>query len=138
MEYKRIFKDGIHLLAGKIGTAIIGLVRLMILARMLTTEEMGKYSLFLMIVNVALIAGLNWSDSSIVRHGREEHTFNKKINKSFWARMYIFIPVIILISIILTIFRKQITSYIGIEPKLIFLLWRYSVCNGILIEAIRV
>lgn len=104
----------------------------MILARMLTTEEMGKYSLFLMIVNLALIIGLNWSDSSIVRHGREEYVKSQKINKSFWARMYLFIPVIILISIILIIFHKQITTYIGIDPKLIMLIIVIFILNGIL------
>ncbi|MGV8162092.1 MAG: oligosaccharide flippase family protein [Candidatus Nanoarchaeia archaeon] len=132
MEYKRIFKDGIHLLAGKVGTSIIGLVSLMILARILTTEEMGKYSLFLMIVNLALIIGLNWSDSSIVRHGREEYVKTKKINKSFWARMYLFIPVIIFISTILFIFHKQITDYIGIESKLIILIASVFILNGLL------
>lgn len=132
MEYKRILKDGIHLLAGKIGTSAIGLIVLMILARILTTEEMGKYSLFLMIVNLALIIGLNWSDSSIVRHGREEHVISKKINRSFWARMYLFIPIIILISILLLTFSKKITEYIGIEPKLILLIVAIFVLNGLL------
>ncbi|MGV8141084.1 MAG: oligosaccharide flippase family protein [Candidatus Woesearchaeota archaeon] len=132
MDYKRIFRDGIHLLAGRIGTAVIGLVSMMILARILTVEEMGKYSLFLMIVNLALIVGLNWSDSSIVRHGREEYLQNKKINRSFWARMYLFIPVIILISVILAIFNKKITAYIGIDSKLIILLIAIFVLNGVL------
>lgn len=132
MDYKRIFKDGIHLLAGKIGTAVIGLVLLMILARVLTTEEMGKYSLFLMIVNLALVVGLNWSDSSVVRHGREEHVKSNKINKSFWARMYLFIPIIILISLIFLIFKNKITEYIGINPKFIFLLIFIFILNGLL------
>jgi O-antigen/teichoic acid export membrane protein len=132
MEYKRIFKDGIHLLAGKIGTSIISLVVLIILARVLTTEEMGKYSIFLMIINLALVVGLNWSDSSVVRHGREEHVKSQKINKSFWARMYLFVPIIILISAIFVIFHKRITAYVGIEPKLIILIIAIFVLNGLL------
>jgi O-antigen/teichoic acid export membrane protein len=132
IDYQRIFKDGIHLLAGKIGTAIIGILNLMVLARVLTTEEMGKYSLFLMVVNLALIVGLNWSDSSVVRHGREEYVGSKKINKSFWARMYLFIPVIIIITLILAIFHKQITDYVGVDARLIILIIVLFVLNGVL------
>ncbi len=132
MEYKKVINNSMHLFAGKIGTMIVGLVTLMILARVLTTEEMGKYSLFLMVVNFALIIGLNWSDSSVVRHGREEYTKTKKINKSFWARMYLFIPIIILIGILFAIFHKKITEYIGIEPKLIILIIAIFALNGIL------
>jgi len=132
MEYQRIFKDGIHLVAGKVGTVIISLVDMMILARILTTEEMGKYSIFLMIVNLALIIGLNWSDSSVVRHGREEYVNSKKINQSFWARMYLFLPVLLIFMIVFLAFSKQITDYIGIDAKLILTLLVMFILNGIL------
>lgn len=132
MEYKRIFKDGIHVFAGKVGTVIISLVDMMILARILTTEQMGKYSLFLMIVNLALMIGLNWSDSSIVRHGREEYVQTKKINLSFWARIYIFIPVVGFFILLFVIFNRQITTYIGIEQKLIITLIIMFILNGLL------
>jgi O-antigen/teichoic acid export membrane protein len=132
MEYKRIFKDGIHLLAGKVGTAIIGLVSLIILARMLTTEDMGKYSLFLMIINLALVLGLNWSDSSVVRHGREEHITNNKVNQTFWARMYLFVPILVTFSILFSIFSRTITNYIGIDSNLVYLVILVFVFNGVL------
>lgn len=132
MEYKRIYKDGIHLVAGKIGTVVVGLLDMMLLARILTTEQMGKYSLFLMIVNLALILGLNWSDASIVRHGREEYIKREKINKSFWARMYLFVPIITIITIVFAIFHRQITDYIGISSSLIFFVIGMFVLNGIL------
>lgn len=132
MEYKRILKDGIHLFAGKLGTVVISLFDMMILTRILTTEQMGKYSLFLMIVNLALIVGLNWSDTSVVRHGREEYVQSKKINKSFWARMYLFVPVVIIFIALFLVFSRQITSYIGVEPKLIILLIVLFVLNGLL------
>jgi O-antigen/teichoic acid export membrane protein len=85
-----------------------------------------------MIVNLALIVGLNWSDASIVRHGREEYIKNKKINQSFWARMYLFVPILVLFILILIIFSKQITSYIGIGQELILLLIIMFVLNGLL------
>jgi lipopolysaccharide exporter len=132
MEYRRIFRDGAHLLAGRVGTMLIGVLDLMLLARILSTEEMGKYSLFLMVVNLALIVGLNWSDSSVVRHGREEFTQRKSISQSFWARMYLFIPIIIIISLLLLAFGRQITDYVGIEPGLIYIVITMFALNGLL------
>jgi len=132
MEYKRIFKDGIHLLAGKMGVVALGIANLMILSRILTTEEMGKYSLFLMIVNLAIVIGLDWSNSSVIRHGREELVKRKKINQSFWARMYIFIPVIIFFTTLFIIFSKQITTYIGVSRWVITLVISLFIFNGIL------
>jgi O-antigen/teichoic acid export membrane protein len=85
-----------------------------------------------MIINLALVMGLNWSDSSVVRHGREEHTKSQKINKSFWARMYLFIPIMILVPLLFIIFSKQITSYIGIELKFIYLAIILFIFNGVL------
>lgn len=132
MEYKRIFKDGSNLLIGRLGTVFIGFINLMILTRILTTEEMGKYSLFLMVVNLALILGLNWSDASIVRHGREEFVKHGKINQSFWARFYLFFPMLILFIFLFIIFGKQISEYIGVEYWLIVFVIGMFVLNGLI------
>jgi O-antigen/teichoic acid export membrane protein len=130
MDYKRIFRDGIHIFAGKVGTAVISFINMMILARIFTVEQMGKYSLFLMIVSLALIVGLNWSDSSVIRHGREEFVKHKKINQSFWARMYLFLPIIIIFSALFIIFKNQIMTYISIDHKLILILIIMFILNG--------
>jgi O-antigen/teichoic acid export membrane protein len=132
MEYKRIFKDGIHLFSGQVGNVIFSLVILIILTRVLTTEQMGMYSLFFMVVSLALVVGLNWTETSIVRHGREEYVISGKVNQSFWARMYIFVPVIIVFTLLFVIFSKQITSYIGIDQRLIILLIVVFLLNGLL------
>jgi O-antigen/teichoic acid export membrane protein len=132
MEYQRIFKDALHLFAGQAGTVIISFINLMILTRALTTDQMGQYSIFLMIVNLALIIGLNWSDASIVRHGREEFVNRRKINQSFWARMYLFLPVMIFFVIVFFVFSSQITSYIGVGPELIYTVILMFVLSAIL------
>lgn len=131
MEKKRIFKDGSSVVIGHVLTSIIGLVNLALLSRVLTTEEMGKYSLFLMVVNLALVLGLNWSDSSIVRHGREEYVLDKKINKSFWARTYLFVPVLIIFTLIFITYRTSISNYVGIEEKYISLVISLFLLNGL-------
>jgi O-antigen/teichoic acid export membrane protein len=132
MEYKRVFKDGSNLLFGNVGSTIIGLINLIILTRILSTEQMGIYSLFLMVVNLAVGLGLGWSDSSILRHGREEFVKHKKINQSFWARCYLFFPMLLFLIVINIIFKKQILNYIGIETNIIFLLIMAFILFGLL------
>lgn len=128
---KRIFRDAGNLVSGQAGTVVIGLVNMAILARVLTTEEMGVYSLFLMVVNLVLILGLNWSDASIVRHGKEEFVQTGRINRSFWARLMLFVPVIVVASLIMLAFRKPIAAYIGIAPWMIVLVISLFLVNGL-------
>lgn len=132
MEYERILKDGAHLFIGKIGTIIISLLDLILLSRILTTEDMGKYSLFLMILNLVLVVGFNWADTSIIRHGREEFVNLGKVNKSFWARIYLFVPIMSFFIILFITFSKKITSYIGIDHRLIIILVTMFILNAIL------
>jgi len=125
MEYRRIFDDAVNLLVGRAGTIVIGLLNMMILARILTTEEMGSYSLFMMIINLGVQLGLSWSGSSILRYGREEFVKRKKVNKTFWARSALFVPMVFLFIMIYLIFAKQIAAYINtttiIIPSIIFI-----------------
>lgn len=132
VKFNKILSDGIHLFSGNLGTVVIGFINLMILSRILSTEEMGSYSLILMIVNLAIILGLNWFDTSIVRHGKEEYIKTKKINKSFWARTVLYIPIVIFFCIILLVFEAEINVYVGIEVGVIHLIIFMFIVNGIL------
>ena len=137
MEYLRIAKDGIHLFAGKVGTIILTMVNLMILTRIFTTEDMGRYSLFVMVVSLALTLGLSWSDSAVVRHGREEFLKKRKINESFWARFYLFLPVLIVFSVLLLIFNRAIADYIGTGRWVVFAVISFFVLNGMVNNLLR-
>lgn len=132
MELRKLLSDGMHLFSGKLGTVVVGLVSLMILSRVLTTEEMGSYQLGLMVVNLALILGLNWFDTSIIRHGREEFVKSKRINLSFWARTVLYVPILGVLIIIFIAFQKPITAYVGIDSDAIWLFIIMFVLNGLL------
>jgi O-antigen/teichoic acid export membrane protein len=138
MELKRVFKDGGNLFVGKAGAVVFGTLNMVILTRIFTKEEMGIYSLFLMVVNLILYMGLHWSNSSIVRHGRSEFVKDGKINKSFWARMYLFIPAVIFFIVIFLLFSKSITNYIGISQGLIVFVIGMFVLNGIMNSIISI
>jgi len=120
------------MLLGSVGTTIIGFINVTILSRILTTSDMGKYSLFLMIANLGIQLGLSWSDSSIIRHGREEYIKRGKINQSFWARTYLFLPLAILFTLIFIIFSRQLTAYIGVQNKLIIWVITLFLLEGLL------
>ncbi|MBN1792908.1 oligosaccharide flippase family protein [Candidatus Woesearchaeota archaeon] len=131
MEYKRVLKDGMHFSLGKVGTILISLINTIILARLLTTTQMGQYSLFLMIVNLAVVITFTWSDNAIIRHGREEYTTSKEINKSFWARNVIIGPATALITTAIIIFRKDIAQYIGMKEEIIIFILILFIIQGI-------
>ena len=132
MEYRRIFKDGIHLFAGKMGTVVAGLAVTMILTRILTTEQMGQYSLFFLVINLGVMLAFSWSDSSIVRHGREEFVHTKKINKTFWARLYLLIPLLSLFILIYIVFRNQIADFITLDHHMILYVIPLFIMTGLL------
>jgi len=132
MEFKRFRRDASSMFAGKVGTILVNLLNLVILARILTVEDMGRYSLFLMVVNLALMLGLNWSDSSIIRHGREEFVRRGKINQSFWARMYLFGGFLVFFTLLFIVFSGPISHYIGISTPLIILVIGVFWLNGLL------
>jgi len=135
-QIKRAIIDGSYLLVGNIGTVVIALLNLIILTRILSTEDMGKYSLFLMVANLAVHMGLSWSDASIIRHGREEYVEHGKINRTFWARAYLFLPILAFIILVYFVFNKRISEYIGIEPKNIVFVIGLFFLNGLLNSAI--
>ncbi|MEM3374816.1 MAG: oligosaccharide flippase family protein [Candidatus Woesearchaeota archaeon] len=125
MEYKRIFRDGINLLFGQLASNLIGLLNIMILTRILTTEEMGKYSLFIMVASLAIQIGISWTDASVLRHGREEFVKHKKINKSFWARFRLYVPLLLLCITLYTLFYKKISEYVSMPSYVVLLIIMY-------------
>lgn len=122
MVYQRILKDGINVFSGKLSSTIFGLLIFIILTRILSVEEMGKYTLIFMVVSFALSIGLNWSDNSLARFGREEYVKTKKVNHTYWARMIFYLPIMILFIAVFLLFRDTLTSYIGIDNSFIILL----------------
>jgi O-antigen/teichoic acid export membrane protein len=129
---KRILQDGGVLFIGKLGTAIAGILSFVILSRVLSTEDMGRYSLFLMVANMAVVLALSWSDSSIVRHGRQEFVKSRKIRRSFWARIAIFIPIVVIATAAILAFSRPIAGYIGITEGSIYLVITFFLLNGML------
>jgi len=138
MDIKRIFADGLNLLLGKLGTTFIGIFNLMILSRIFSTQEMGKFSLFTMVVGLAVSVGLAWSETSIVRHGREEFVKTGKINRSFWARSAIFGPLIGVFTLLFIIFNSVVTRYIGVERWVILLVISSFILTGVMNYLIKI
>jgi len=134
MEYKRIISDGLNLLGGKVGASVISIVNIMVLTRLLTTEEMGVYSLFMMMVNLALVLGLTWSDGSLVRFGREEYleTDKQSINDAFWIKLLLFLAGSVIFSVIFLVFSEDISAYIGIYRWQVVLIISAFLLNGLM------
>ena len=94
MGYKRVFKDMISLLFGNVGLFIVSLISLSIIARIFSKEEMGIYSLIIIAINFVTAFSIQWSEPTLIQHGRKEFIHHKKVNKTFWGRMCILLPTI--------------------------------------------
>ncbi|MCP3666484.1 MAG: oligosaccharide flippase family protein [Gammaproteobacteria bacterium] len=134
IENKRIFANGINLIAGKVGASVISIVNIMVLTRLLSTEEMGVYSLFMMMANLALVFGLTWTDGALVRFGREEYldTKKKSINDAFWVKVIIFVLCGFIFSISFLLFSKDLSEYVGISNWEVLLIIGVFILNGLM------
>lgn len=133
MSYKRIAKDGAYLTSSNIGTLLIGLANMAILTRYLKVEDMGRYSLLMMFVNVFLMFAINWQAPAFSRYGREEYVKTKKINNTFWAGFHLVkIPSLVILSFII-LFHNSIMDYLKVDMSIILLIIPISIFSGGLI-----
>ncbi len=121
----------LNMFLGTIGANLFGFLNLSLLSRILTKETMGTYSLFLMIVNLGLLIGVSWADSSLVRYGREEFTKTGQINNSFNSRFTFFIIGSTIVSIGYIIFNERIAFYLNLDKKIILLIISTFILNGL-------
>jgi len=130
MRYRRMLDDAGHLLTGQAGNIITGLASTVLLAKLLSVEDMGRYSLFFVVVSLAISLGFSWSDTSVVRHGREEYMKRGRINRSFWARSYIFLPVAAAFVLLFILLGERIAGFIGVSTSFLPFLISIFVLNG--------
>jgi len=108
---------------------ILQLCSTALLTHILGTNGYGKFTLFLMVANLFFLFGISWSSAAIIRYGREEFVKEHRINKTFWARNAILVPIFIILLIGLIFFRNQLLNYIGFPDYGFLLLALYVLGN---------
>lgn len=118
-------KNFIIYLALKVLISVLGLITNIFIVRKLSVNDFGMFSIAFMFIGLITTFGFSWSSSSILYYGSRERAKHGNINKTFWARNIIIFFSLVIITLIFTLFRKQINDYIGIDVSFLILIWLY-------------
>ena len=109
------FMDFSSLVFANITSLFLQIGAVVLTTRMLGSEGYGKFSLFLLVAELVFLFGISWTSASVIRYGREEFVKTGKINKTFWSRNIILIPILIVFFILLSLFKRQILGYVCLK-----------------------
>ena len=111
-------------------SAAFALASVLLLTRSLGTENYGGIIAVIAASQVVQIF-LNWSTVAMIRFGIEEFVKNGNIRNSFWSRMYILIPNIILAFALATLWFPPLSQWLKL-PSYAFLLVAVNLFSGAL------
>ena len=114
MSNRRIFKNFLSFSVGNWVNIIIGIIAIPLVTRILSPEEYGRVSMFILAVNIGLIIVNLGIDQSFVRFYYEED----KNNKSKLLLQCLKLPVIvfIIISFVIFLFQRNISRLLKLYP----------------------
>ncbi|MCD6098157.1 polysaccharide biosynthesis C-terminal domain-containing protein [bacterium] len=111
-DIKSSFKNYAFVVLGTILKALVGFGCLLIITHILSPADYGRLNLFLMVTSLGSIL-LGWTQSAVVRFGKEEMLERRGFQKTFSS---IFLLFLINLSVALALFlafRGKVTSYVG-------------------------
>lgn len=109
----------------RVTSMALGLISNIFIVRKLSVGDFGIFSVALLVVNLLTTFGFSWSSSSILYFGSKEREKYGNLNKTFWARNIIIGFSLVIVTLGIIVFRKQIDLYIGINVWFLLLVWLY-------------
>jgi O-antigen/teichoic acid export membrane protein len=135
MNILRLRKNFIIFSLLKVLIMMLGLVTNILIVRKMSVNNYGIFSVAFMLTGLITTLGFSWSSSSILYYGSREKAKYGNINKTFWSRNIIIFCSLIVVTLLFSIFRKQINGYIGMKLSFLILIWLYvSVSEDYLIN----
>lgn len=124
----KFLREYAALFAGRIGSAVFGVVSLSLLARLLGADGYGQVTLIVMLGTVCATLFLNWPNAAVVRFGREELLHTGRLQKTFWARAVLLTLCAVAVLVLLFAFRSALSEYVGLDADLaIACVWSFAV-----------
>ncbi len=111
-------------------SAVFGLASVLLLTRSLGSEKYGGIIAIIAASQVVQIF-LNWSTVAMNRFGIEEFVKNGTIRNSFWSRVYLLIPNIILTFALISLWFPPLSNWLKLPP-FAFLLVAVNLFGGVL------
>jgi len=133
-EIKSSFWDLSFLIVAHLLSALFSVICLSLITRILGPEGYAKFSLFQTMTLFFFFLGINWTNTAVMRYGKEEFLKTGKINETFWARNILLLFSILICTSCLWIFRKSISSFLHTpeEPSFLFLVFLYLLSFSVL------
>ncbi|HLC66334.1 MAG TPA: polysaccharide biosynthesis C-terminal domain-containing protein, partial [Candidatus Nanoarchaeia archaeon] len=133
-EVRNSFVDYLALLGAQIGLLPLSILILMLTVRLAGPTQYGIYALFLSVVQLFLVLGVNWTYPSIIRFGKEEYALRKTLHGLAGARIVLLLFCLIISAMVLVVFAQSIAAYIGIFPKHVWLVFAGIVLFALISE----
>jgi O-antigen/teichoic acid export membrane protein len=103
--------------AGQLSGLVIGLISTAVVSRLLGPEKYGVLALFLAVAQFAVIVGINWTSSAVIRFGKEEFLRTGAIRRVFWTRLVVIAPWLVVEVAALYLGQKPFLSLTGLSSE---------------------
>jgi O-antigen/teichoic acid export membrane protein len=103
----------------------------LVIAKFISPEEFGSFSLVQMIVMILLALLLTSSQTPFIVNANKEATENKKINKSFTVQLFFFSSSLLVGFLIFALFKNTFIKFIGISPEIYIFVYLFYAGIGI-------
>jgi O-antigen/teichoic acid export membrane protein len=108
--------------AGNYGAMGLALVINAVLARRLGAEQFGRLALLLVTSQVVSLLVANWTHTALIRFGAREFGSVGSVAETFWTRIWILIPWILIAGATMFAFRDRLAGYLTIPVWAILVL----------------
>jgi len=89
-EVEDFWHDYLTVIIGSIGVTVFSVITFAIVTRLFSPEQFGSLNLFMLVVQISLFFGANWTANAMTRFGKEEAITAGTVTKTFWARVFMF------------------------------------------------
>ena len=111
-DIKSSFKNYSFVVLGTILKALVGFGCLLIITHILSPADYGRLNLFFMVTSLGSIL-LGWTQSAVVRFGKEEMLEREGFQKTFSSILFLFLINFSVALALFLAFRGKVINYVG-------------------------
>jgi O-antigen/teichoic acid export membrane protein len=100
--------------AGNYGAMAVALAINAVLTRRLGVEQFGHLALLLTASQVLALVAINWTHTTLVRFGAQEFAGTSSVTRTFWTRIWLVAPWLVLTAAILLSESEPVAQYLMI------------------------
>ena len=131
-ERRGVFRNVATTAFGQAGAIVFGLGAMVVTTRLLGPSGYGSLAVFFMVLGVVTQVALSWPNAAVVRFGRVEIERDGTLGGVFWARTVLYVACLAGSGLVLFLFGRAISGYLGLGSGGVVLLFVYAaVLSGV-------